>query len=179
MLLVLGSNERNRPEDNEKLKELLQSSINQPSNADIKVSMIQPQKDRTLFREFQQLEEITDIVTFTKTLDTTTVDEASVLIFNEKGRPNARRIILLLVNSTALPSDELINQWNRTFAENDVLVIPVVFGSEDDGDKLRPIAPQSRIHIIEPDDNPAEKGEEIAEDITKGKLIDLKIFYKD
>lgn len=171
VILVLGTNEMNRPQNNKKLKQLLRSSINQPSSADIKVAIIRPQNGTMVFREFQDFEDTVDLVTFTKTLATKKPDEASVMIFNEKGRPNARRLVVLLINGTALPSDELITQWNSIFVDNDVLVIPVVFGSQDDGDKLRPIAPQGTVHTIEPEDDPAKKGEKIAQEITKGKLI--------
>ncbi len=172
VILVLGTNDMNRPQDNKKLEQLLRSSINQPSSADVNVAIIRPHNGTLAFREFQDLEDTMDLVTFTKTLDTENLDEASVMIFNEKGRPNARRLILLVVNGTASPSDDLITQWNRTFVDNDVLVIPVVFGRQDDGEKFRPIAPESGVHIIEPDDDPTKKGEKIATEITKGKFID-------
>jgi hypothetical protein len=168
VIFVLGTNDMNRPENNRKLIQLLRSAINQPSSADIKVSIMQLQNGRMAFREFQDLDDTMDLVTFTKTLDTSNPDDASVMIFKESGRPNARRIVLLLVNATELPSDEKMTRWNATFVNNEVLVIPVVFGSSDDGDKFRPLAPQEQIHTIEPDDDPVKKGEEIAVVITKG-----------
>ena len=171
VILVLGTNDMNRPPNNQKMIQLLRSAINQPTSADIKVSIIRPQKDKTAYREFQDLEDTMDLVTFTKTLDIGSPDEAAVRIFNEMGRPNARRLVLLLVNGTTSPSDKMITQWNTTLMDNDVLVIPVVFGSSDDGDKFRPLAPSGSIHTIDPDDDPAEKGEEIAVEITKGKSI--------
>ena len=161
----------NTPQNSEKLRELLLSSINQPSGADIKVAIIRPHNGTTVFREFQDVEDTIDLVTFTKTLDTKKPDEASVDIFIKNGRPNARRLVILLVNGTALPSDELITQWNRTFVDNDVLVIPVVFGRQDDGEKLLPIASKSGVQTMEPEDDPAKKGEKIAQEITRGKFV--------
>lgn len=170
VIFVLGTNEMNTPQDSEKLRQLLLSSINQPSGSDIKVAIIRPHNGTTVFREFQDVEDTIDLVTFTKTLDTKNPDEASVKIFIKNGRPNARRLVVLLANSTELPSDELITQWNRTFVGNDVLVIPIVFGRQGDGEKLLPIATEGGVHTIQPEDDPMEKGEKIAQEITKGKF---------
>lgn len=170
VVLFLGTNEMNIPQDDEKLKQLILSSIDQPSSSNIRVSVIRPQNDKMAFREFQDLDDTIDLVTFTKTLDTKKPDEASIIIFREDGRPTARRIVMLFVNGTLLLSEELITQWNKTFVDNDVVVIPVVFGSPGDGDRLLPIARGSGVHTIEPDDDPVKKGEKIAQDVVKGKF---------
>ena len=177
VIFVLGTNEMNRPQDSEKLRQLLLSSIDQQSGADIKVAITRPHNGTTFFREFQEVEDTLNLVTFTKTLDTKKPDDASAMIFARYGRPNARRLVVLLVNGTALPSNELITQWNRTFVDNDVLVIPVVFGGQGDSEKLVPIASGGGVHAIEPDDDPAKKGEKIAQEIAKGKFVNCVLRF--
>lgn len=170
VVFILGEFETNMTRDNRRLKQLLLSSIDQPSSADIKVALMRSGRDTTTYREFQYLEDDIDVETFTKLLATTKPDEGAVMIFNQNGRPDARRVVVFLMNQKRLPKDEEMAKWNMTFAENGVLVIPVLFGDQDVR-RLRPLAPETDVHRIDPDDDPIKTGEKIAQTIMKGTFI--------
>ena len=168
VIFALGWREVKAPHDLEKAKQFIVSSVPSPSTANIKYAAIVYENKPTLTIDFQEFLNAEDFVKSLGTFEGTESGKQPELIFKEKGRPNARKLLYLLVNGSSLPSDDVVAQWNETFMKNDIVFVPVVFGSVSEGTKYKPFTPAGTVVTVEPGDDPKEKGIQTSEGIAKG-----------
>lgn len=156
------------PRDFEKQKQVVLSSVLNPSSADIKYAVILYGNKPTLVAEFQDFENSLEFTKFTKLLKKDEDGRLPEKLFEEKGRPNARRLVVVFFRGSAVLSKEMMSRWNKRFVNSNILFVPVVFGTISDGVKFMPLTPQGIVVTIDPNEDHTKKGKEISQEIVKG-----------
>ena len=167
VIFALGWQDVPAPQNLDKVKQFITSSVPSPSSADIKYTALVYEDKPGLVDVFEDFQDTQDFVKSMTSFKGTETGKQPEVIFQEKGRPNARRLLYLLVNGSSLPSDKMVSEWNKTFVQHDIVFVPVVFGSSSQGTKYKPLTPGGDVIPVDPED-PKEKGEKTAGKIAKG-----------
>ena len=141
-----------------------------PSTANIKYAVEIFYKNRaTLVAGFQDFDSTMDFTKFTKALKLNEDGEPSSLDIFDKGRPNARKMLIMVYSSLALANEKKMEEWRARFVKDNVMVVVVAFGTKANREKLKPLTPSGVVITIDQTEDPKDKGKRIAEEIAKGK----------
>ena len=118
---------------------------------------------------FQDFDSTMDFTKFTKALKLSEGGEPSSLDIFDKGRPNARKMVIIVYSSSALAGEKEMEEWRAKLVKKNVMVVVIAFGTKANGEKFKPLTPSGVVITIDQTEDPKDKGKRITEEIAKGK----------
>lgn len=98
--------------------------------------------------------------------------EEAKLLFEAKGRPNAKRVLVVITDKKSESSAESVKNQGKVLENNNIKVVPVLLGKESDADELRKTTPnKENIVPVDEGDDPVVTAEIILLKAIQGNLF--------
>ena len=98
------------------------------------------------------------------------LDQAMKLFEDAPPRPDAKKILVVLIDQKSVNYPQVLSASAKSLQNENILVLPIAFGSLADLDELTRLAPSKGVVIeIDNDEDAATIAQKIADDGVKGK----------
>ena len=98
--------------------------------------------------------------------------EEAKLLFEARGRPNAKRVVVVISDKKSESSAESVKHQGKVLENNNIKVVPVLLGKESDANELRETTPNKENLVpVDEGDDPVVTAEIILRKAIEGNLL--------
>lgn len=105
--------------------------------------------------------------------------EEAKLLFEARGRPNAKRVVVVITDKKSESSAESVKNQGKVLENNNIKVVPVLLGKESDANELRKTTPNKENLVpVDEGDDPVVTAEIILRKAIEGNLLFGLVFLR-